>query len=106
MLNTLTSLFKSTPAQKSYPMHLAGRGKAPVAIAHMALDVVKAGGIWSPNELTKHLLGVHDQKAADYINLYLRNAWKRGDIARAEIHQRGDQGRPSAVRYAADWRAL
>lgn len=106
MLNNLTSLFKSKPQSKTYPMHLEGRGKEHRIVAKMALDVVRSGGVWSPNDLCEHLIGAYDKTVVDYIAVYLRSAWKSGTVSRAEVHQRGDQGRPSLVRYAADWRAL
>lgn len=117
MLNTITSLFKPRgvphalpPATKHEPvpptMHLAGRGKDRLDVAHMALGVVRAGGVWTARGLCEHLLGTADKAATDYINTYLNLAWKRGDLARAEVHQRPGQGRPSVVRYAADWRLL
>ncbi|MEY4863782.1 MAG: hypothetical protein RLZ51_1877 [Pseudomonadota bacterium] len=114
MLNTITSLFKpravaAPPAPQindTPDLHLAGRGKSHGKIAQMAVEVVKAGGVWSAKELVEYLLGANDKKAADYVSIYLQVAWKRGEVARGEVHQRPGQGRPSVVRYAADWRVL
>lgn len=90
----------------------AGRNATAAAVANMALDVVKSGGVWTVGELADLLVGpdwrndTKGRKLSDYIGIYLITAWKRGDVARAEIHQRPDQGRPSIVRYAANWKDL
>lgn len=81
-------------------------------IAQMAVEIVKAGGAWTVTDLAEHICGkgvrvdADGRRVADYIHQYLTAQWKKGEIARAEVHQVAGQGRPSVVRYARNWKDL
>lgn len=112
MIKTLKSLFRPRPEPTLLQIERPDLTHATNAdIANEAVRVVMSGGAWTASDLAQYLIGpgwrdTHGTTVTNYIGSYLKLEHKRGNIARAEIHQAPGQARPSAVRYAVDWRTL
>lgn len=81
--------------------------------ANAALKLVKEDAEpWTLRDLMDEIFGATGWSRATHhrymvaISNKLNHAHRRGEVARAQVWQRGDQQKPSRVVWASDWREL
>jgi hypothetical protein len=88
----------------------AFRELTPGQITIEALDIVKAGGVWTASALIEEICGSGWRERYPnilaHVSVYLRKAFLADELSRCEVYQRPGQSNPSAVLYAVDWKDL
>ena len=86
------------------------RELTPGQITIEALDIVKAGGVWTAPALVEEICGSGWRERYPnilaHVSVYLRKGFQADELSRCEVYQHPGQSNPSAVLYAVDWKDL